>query len=71
VRLAYPALFAPSAPRDHFTHAIARDERDECDATAKEEQKRLIQIHKKPRQVLKVVLYDNNDGYRRERAKES
>ena len=72
VRLAHLARFAPPALRDHFTHAIARDE---CDATANEEQKRLTQIHGKPSkissQVLKVVLYDNNHGYRREYDDES
>jgi len=38
-RLAYLAYLSPSAQRDHRTHAISRHE---CDATAKEEQKRLI-----------------------------
>jgi hypothetical protein len=40
-RLAYPSYLAPPAQRDHRTHAIARKERD---ATAKQQQKRLIHI---------------------------
>jgi hypothetical protein len=39
--LAYLARLAPSAHRDHRTHAIARNE---ADATAKEEQERLLHI---------------------------
>ena len=43
--LAYVARLAPMAQRDHRTHAIARRE---ADATAKEEQKRLLHIPSPP-----------------------